>query len=521
MQDQLKPINSPDGLFHDGNPYTGELGTVVTSEWLNGMQTVVQSTQQEVLTLLKNSGQTPDASRKDQLQQAVQNIAWGGSNKPTTLAGYGIVDGASKTDLQTAVNNLVAGAPGALNTLQELAAALGNDASYAASVTKMLAGKADKATTLTGYGIADAMKTSDWGIQGYTTLQVGPGQPFANIQDAWNSLIGKVLQADVLIQVADGQYTTSGIALTHQPFASRIRIQGNVANPSACKIILIPDSKKLSYGVVFSRVHGVSFSGFHIVGEANANHWSYRCLRVDEGSVVYSTIGSIVLEGASNGLEVDQNARANFDQIRISNCKGWAAIISGGAYVSLQKCVLTGLGKIVQTTPPAFVDPDMGPITSYGLGCQDGGKVWAVDSRISNVNKGCFSVRNAYIGCDGTVVDQADVGFHAQYGGVCWSGGATPRTSLPQGRRSKASNVDIGYQAEWGGVMCADMATARTAPATASSRISIQRCSPTMVGLKIAPKQAINSAVIIRTDCILPAWKKSMCASLNWPPVSS
>ncbi|AUH50349.1 hypothetical protein CXB49_05760 [Chromobacterium sp. ATCC 53434] len=31
----------------------------------------------------------------------------------------------------------------------------------------------------------------------------------------------------------------------------------------------------------------------------------------------------------------------------------------------------------------------------------------------------------------------------------------------------------------------------------------------------------INPAVIIRTDCILPAWKKSMCASLNWPPVSS
>ncbi|WP_158301020.1 hypothetical protein [Chromobacterium sp. ATCC 53434] len=33
--------------------------------------------------------------------------------------------------------------------------------------------------------------------------------------------------------------------------------------------------------------------------------------------------------------------------------------------------------------------------------------------------------------------------------------------------------------------------------------------------------ETINPAVIIRTDCILPAWKKSMCASLNWPPVSS
>ncbi|AVG15161.1 hypothetical protein CFN79_04400 [Chromobacterium vaccinii] len=460
MQDQLKPINSPDGQFHDGNPYTGELGTVVTSEWLNGMQSAVQSAQQEMMTLLKTSGQNPDPSRKDQLQQAVQNIAWGGNSKPTTLAGYGIVDGASKTDLQTAVNNLVANAPGALNTLQELAAALGNDANYAASVTKQLSNKADKATTLAGYGIADAMKASDWGVQGYTTLQVGPGKPFAGIQDAWNSLIGKVLQADVLIQVADGQYTTSGIWLNNQPFASRIRIQGNVANPSACKIILTPDGNKLSHGVIFSRVHGVNFSGFHIVGEANASHWSYRCLRIEEGSVVYSTAGSIVLEGASNGLETDQNARAVFDQIRVLNCKGWAAIISGGSYVSMQKCVMTGLGKNVQTTPPAFVDPDMAPITSYGLGCQDGSKVWAADSRISNVNKGCFSVRNAYIWCDGTAVDQADVGFHAQFGGICWSGGSVPCASLPQGRRSKASNCRIGYQAEWGGIMYAEMATA-------------------------------------------------------------
>ncbi|QIY79236.1 glycine-rich domain-containing protein [Chromobacterium violaceum] len=278
MQDQLKPINSPDGLFHDGNPYTGELGTVVTSEWLNGMQSAVQSTQQEMLTLLKTSGQNPDPSRKDQLQQAVQNIAWGGNSKPTTLAGYGIAiasqaeaeagtdnikamtplrveqalnaaglsgyakniasgslqtvrpnglyhvdagqtsgapdksngmllanflndkwgnqvywmwggatyeqrlengnwqpwvkllktgqqstladygitDGASKTDLQTAVNNLVAGAPGALNTLQELAAALGNDQNFAATITNQLANKADKAATLAGYGITDA-----------------------------------------------------------------------------------------------------------------------------------------------------------------------------------------------------------------------------------------------------------------------------------------------------------------------------------------------------------------------------
>ena len=460
MQDQLKPINSPDGLFHDGNPYTGELGTVVTSEWLNGMQSAVQSAQQEVLTLLKTSGQSPDPSRKDQLQQAVQNIAWGGNSKPTTLAGYGIVDAASKTDLQTAVSNLVAGAPGALDTLQELAAALGNDANYAASVTKMLAGKADKATTLAGYGIADAMKASDWGVQGYTTLQVGPGKPFAGIQDAWNSLIGKVLQADVLIQVADGQYTTSGIWLNNQPFASRIRIQGNVANPSACKIILVPKDNKTSDGVVLSRVHGLNFSGFHIVGDAGPNHWSHRCLRVEEGSVVYADAGSIVLEGACNGLEVDQNSRGNFERLRVLNCKNWAVVAGGGSHVWLPSATVTGLGKNAPTKVPAFANPDTPSVLSAGVLSQDGSKLWMSDGRISNMFQGLLSVRNAYVWSDGTTIDQATIGFQASAGGTLWSYGSGPAPSLPQGQRTKATNCDVGFQADWRGTLMTDMGAA-------------------------------------------------------------
>ena len=116
------------------------------------MQSTMQAIQQELLTVIKNNGQKTDPTRQDQLLQAVQNIAWGGAQRPTTLAGYGISDGASKTDLKAAIDGVVAGA---LNTLQELAAALGNDQNFAASIAKLLAGKADKATTLAGYGIAD------------------------------------------------------------------------------------------------------------------------------------------------------------------------------------------------------------------------------------------------------------------------------------------------------------------------------------------------------------------------------
>jgi len=67
------------------------------------------------------------------------------TSKPTTLAGYGITDSYTSTQanaaITTAINNLVDGAPAALNTLNELAAAIGDNASYAASITTALAGK--------------------------------------------------------------------------------------------------------------------------------------------------------------------------------------------------------------------------------------------------------------------------------------------------------------------------------------------------------------------------------------------
>ncbi|WP_211104323.1 phage tail protein [Chromobacterium haemolyticum] len=121
MQNTLKPINSPDGLFHDGNPTTGELGTIVSADWLNSLQLATAATQDELIALIKDSGQELDASRKDQLLQAVKKMAWGGNSKPTTLAGYGITDGATKAEVSI---------------------------------------KADKAGTLAGYGIADGATTS-------------------------------------------------------------------------------------------------------------------------------------------------------------------------------------------------------------------------------------------------------------------------------------------------------------------------------------------------------------------------
>lgn len=55
----------------------------------------------------------------------------------------------TKTEVDTLIDNLIGGAPGALNTLDELAAALSDDANFAATVTNLLALKANLADVWT------------------------------------------------------------------------------------------------------------------------------------------------------------------------------------------------------------------------------------------------------------------------------------------------------------------------------------------------------------------------------------
>lgn len=60
---------------------------------------------------------------------------------PTAAAGTNTTQIATTAYVQTAISNLINSAPGALDTLDELAAALGDDANFAATMTTALAGK--------------------------------------------------------------------------------------------------------------------------------------------------------------------------------------------------------------------------------------------------------------------------------------------------------------------------------------------------------------------------------------------
>ena len=397
MREVIKPVPTPDALFHDGNPSSGELGTIVGADWLNNVQSAVIANQEELLSVVKSSGQSANPARKDQLLQAVQQIAWGGASKPTTLAGY---------------------------------------------------------------GITDAMKTDDWGINGYKELQVGPGREFTDIASAWNSLNGKTLKTDVLIKVDDGQYTSTGIGLGNQPFASRIRIRGNIANPSACQIRFVAGADKNSHGVVFTNVRGVEFSGFHLIGEATESNWTHRCLHIGEGSWVWGAEASLVLEGAGNGLQVEQGSRFSCSKLQIRKIKDWAVVIGGGSQSELHYVSISAEGKDYPTKVPVRIDANDRNANPHGILCQDTSRVWVTEGRVTGVRVGFYSVRNSYLWCDGSVVEQAAIGYVAYANGVLWNHGSVPSGALPQGRRGKAYNCEVGFQANWSGVVYAPMAIA-------------------------------------------------------------
>lgn len=66
----MQKINTADGLFVDGNPSTGALGTILTAAWLNMLQA-------EVISVLTAAGIAVDGAKSDQLATAIQTLLRG------------------------------------------------------------------------------------------------------------------------------------------------------------------------------------------------------------------------------------------------------------------------------------------------------------------------------------------------------------------------------------------------------------------------------------------------------------
>lgn len=95
---------------------------------------------------------------------------------PTAAAGTNTTQIATTAFVETSVSNLVDSAPGTLNTLNELAAALGDDANFSTTVTNSIATKLPLAGgTITGAGTTALKITNTSGNGGYFNVNSNVG----------------------------------------------------------------------------------------------------------------------------------------------------------------------------------------------------------------------------------------------------------------------------------------------------------------------------------------------------------
>ncbi len=115
MQNLMPPVNTPDKLFHDGDPTQGIEGTIVTAEFMNNHQAATRDLQQEVINVLKEAGVTPNPKKQNQLVEAL-SLYVGKKVPDASLTKKGIVQLSSATNSDS---EELAATPKAIKSLAE------------------------------------------------------------------------------------------------------------------------------------------------------------------------------------------------------------------------------------------------------------------------------------------------------------------------------------------------------------------------------------------------------------------
>jgi hypothetical protein len=152
---------------------------------------------------------------------------------PTAASGTNTTQIATTAYVTTAIDNLVGGAPGVLDTLNELAAAINDDASYASTITTALATKLENIvedTTPQLGGTLDANgNTIDMGTYVITDAKVGQWDTAYGWGDHSSAgyLTSQTSHADVVV---DGDFGSQGIMLRGASAGTYSILTDNSAN---------------------------------------------------------------------------------------------------------------------------------------------------------------------------------------------------------------------------------------------------------------------------------------------------
>ncbi|WP_156187745.1 right-handed parallel beta-helix repeat-containing protein [Chromobacterium sp. LK11] len=285
---------------------------------------------------------------------------------------------------------------------------------------------------------------ANWGTTTSQILEVGPGKPFKTISEAWASLNGKVLRHDVKIKVSDGVHASSSIHFSGQPYAHRIRIEGNIKNPEACVLKFVPDSAKLSHGVIFNGVRGVNFSGFKIIGESDADkNFTWRGIALQRGAYVHSDTDSIRIEGSHNGVELIYGSLYSCPGLKVTGFSGNGVLVHDFSRTIIDGVTLIGKGKQFLS-----IRPDGAKVISIGIKVDYQSCVTANRASISQCSDtGCLARNNSIVFAYGAQVSDC-----ANYG-IYSSSGSKVQIHPNSGVTSNIKDCKVGIGARYQGAV--------------------------------------------------------------------
>jgi hypothetical protein len=149
-----------DGVFATKSYVTSAVAAVDVSSQLANYLTAANAATTYLTISSASSTYLTQSSASSTYAPLASPALSGSPTAPNVSAGDSSTKIANTSFVMTAVANLVASAPEALNTLNELATALGNDASFSTTISNSIGGKLAKASNLGDLADAATARTN-------------------------------------------------------------------------------------------------------------------------------------------------------------------------------------------------------------------------------------------------------------------------------------------------------------------------------------------------------------------------
>lgn len=295
---------------------------------------------------------------------------------PTAAAGNNSTQLANTAFVQAAIAALVDSSPGALDTLNELAEALGNDPNFATTMTNALAGKQPLDNTLTALsGKSVAALLEYLGIKDASTTQVGlvrltssrvsgaediaatanaVAQNYTDIKSLQNKTQDSTTTQKGIVQLTSSRVSESEtLAATAKAaamnYADIVALQGktNDATPTNKGIIRVSDSRTSTESGVAASSLAASQNYSDMKGLFGQCGMKSRNLGVvytnSQSFAIFVSVNAVLSDGSSflsANVNVDGNS-ANFRGSQTTNLAGQRATIAfmvpaGATYIVQQ-----------------------------------------------------------------------------------------------------------------------------------------------------------------------------------------